>query len=228
MARRRRARPSLLTELALVFPLLVIYEVGAALSDVRNGVDFVTGPLVRWLGFAWFELGLVAAFIALLVVLRRRGEAVDFKRLTPVLVESAIYALTMGTFIVFVMVDLLKVDPRLAVPDLSVGDAVLMSIGAGVHEELVFRLLLCGGGGWLVGRMTDAPAWKVGAAVVVASSLLFSAAHHVGPAGDPLRLGVFTYRFLAGVFFAVLYYFRGLAVAVYTHALYDIHVMVLR
>jgi hypothetical protein len=60
------------------------------------------------------------------------------------------------------------------------------------------------------------------------SSALFSAAHHVGPLGDPLRLGVFTYRMLAGIVFGLIFWFRGFAVAVYTHALYDMYVMLLR
>jgi membrane protease YdiL (CAAX protease family) len=68
-------------------------------------------------------------------------------------------------------------------------------------------------------------------AVVVAfvvSSVLFSLAHHVGPYGEPLDLGALTYRFLAGLVFASLFYFRSFAIAVYTHALYDIYVMILR
>ena len=60
------------------------------------------------------------------------------------------------------------------------------------------------------------------------SSFLFSAAHHIPPYGDPLQLGVFTFRLLAGVFFGLLFWFRGFAVAAYTHALYDIYVLILR
>jgi membrane protease YdiL (CAAX protease family) len=59
------------------------------------------------------------------------------------------------------------------------------------------------------------------------SSILFSVAHHVGPFGDPLRVGVFVYRAMAGLFFACLYQFRGFPIAVYTHALYDIYVMLI-
>jgi membrane protease YdiL (CAAX protease family) len=63
---------------------------------------------------------------------------------------------------------------------------------------------------------------------MVASSLLFSAAHHVGPMGDELRAGLFTYRALAGVVFAAIFYYRSLAHAVYTHFLYDVYVMVIQ
>jgi len=39
---------------------------------------------------------------------------------------------------------------------------------------------------------------------------------------------VFVFRVLAGCFFGMVYWFRGFAVAVYTHALYDIYVLLLR
>jgi membrane protease YdiL (CAAX protease family) len=60
------------------------------------------------------------------------------------------------------------------------------------------------------------------------SSLLFSAMHHIPPYGDPLRLGIFTFRCLAGICFGLLFWFRGFAVAVYTHALYDLYVLLVR
>jgi membrane protease YdiL (CAAX protease family) len=59
------------------------------------------------------------------------------------------------------------------------------------------------------------------------SSILFSLAHHVGPMGEPLRLGVFVFRVMAGLFFGALYKFRSFPIAVYTHALYDIYVLII-
>jgi hypothetical protein len=41
-------------------------------------------------------------------------------------------------------------------------------------------------------------------------------------------VGLFTFRLLAGVFFGLLFWFRGFAVAVYTHALYDVYVLLVR
>ena len=41
-------------------------------------------------------------------------------------------------------------------------------------------------------------------------------------------VGVFVYRLLCGLFFALLFQLRGFAVAVYTHALYDIYVLMVR
>jgi hypothetical protein len=65
------------------------------------------------------------------------------------------------------------------------------------------------------------------AVAFVLSSLAFSAAHHV-IGGEPWRVGAFVYRTLCGLIFASLFWWRGFAVAVYTHALYDIFVLVVR
>jgi hypothetical protein len=49
----------------------------------------------------------------------------------------------------------------------------------------------------------------------------------VGPYGDPFRLDSFTFRFIAGVFFSAMYLARGFGITAWTHALYDVIVLVL-
>ena len=226
----RRARSNLLTSIVLVFPCLLAYELGVVLLGLRerNGVDLITDEIGARIGYAQFGLLLAVVFLVLLLYLRRQ-QRFEWRALVPVLLESGIYALTMGTLIVFVMVDLLGMNPRMAVAagGGSTATKIVLALGAGVHEELFFRLFLCGGLAAIGIRLGLPRLIAVGGAFL-ASSALFSAAHHVGAYGDPFRLGLFTYRFFAGLVFATLFWFRGFAVAVYTHALYDIYVMLLR
>ena len=56
---------------------------------------------------------------------------------------------------------------------------------------------------------------------VIASSLLFAAAHHVGPYGEPWAVYPFVFRCVAGVFL-VLFVYRGFGIAAGSHAAYDI------
>jgi membrane protease YdiL (CAAX protease family) len=91
----------------------------------------------------------------------------------------------------------------------------------------MFRLVMVGGGVWLLTRVLGLPRWLAIVIAFAVSSVLFSAAHHI-VGGEPWRLGAFTYRLLCGLFFATLFQTRGLAVAVYTHALYDIYVLIVR
>jgi membrane protease YdiL (CAAX protease family) len=57
---------------------------------------------------------------------------------------------------------------------------------------------------------------------VTTTSLLFAAAHYVGPYGDPFNGFTFLFRSLAGVFFSILFVYRGFGITAGTHAAYDI------
>ena len=227
---------NLLTSLVLVFPLFLIYQVGVLFTlPVLNGADFLTVFLFHNVGLSASAYlaytAAVAVAFAVAVGLLRRKQRFDPRLIVPVLVESAIYALTMGSVIVFVMTRLLHVSPRLAgglVASQGLGTRFVMSLGAGVWEETIFRLGILTGIAVLLERVLGLGRWVAVTVALLVSSVLFSAMHHIPPYGDPLHLGVFLFRVLAGCFFGLVYWFRGFAVAVYTHALYDLYVLLLR
>jgi hypothetical protein len=235
MAALRYDPKNLLTSLVLAFPLFLVYQVGVLFTlPMLNGADFLTVFLFRNLGlsrgaYLAYTAAVAVAFAVAVAVLRRR-QRFDPKLIVPVLVESAIYALTMGSLIVFVMTKVLHVSPRLAggIVEQGLGTRFVMSLGAGVWEETIFRLGIMTGVAVLLERVLGMGRWVAVALALVASSLLFSAMHHIPPYGDPLQLGVFVFRVLAGCFFGLIYWFRGFAIAVYTHALYDIYVLLVR
>jgi hypothetical protein len=66
-----------------------------------------------------------------------------------------------------------------------------------------------------------------GWAAAILAALLFSAFHYVGPYAYPLELQSFTFRFLAGLAFSGLYLVRGFGIAAWTHALYDVFLVLL-
>jgi membrane protease YdiL (CAAX protease family) len=238
------ARSNDLTSLLLVFPLFLVYQIGViAVPQAYNGADLFTGQLLRLFHgqLGWYLLVnavLLAAFVVAVALLRRKNEFHP-RQFIPVLIESSLYAVTMGALIVFVMTRVLHIDPRLAVGASHAGAAatsphdvglfgrILISFGAGVHEELVFRLLLLSALVWVGAKLLGMRRGIAVAIAFLASSLLFSAAHHV-IGGEPFRVGVFVYRTLCGLIFATLFWVRGFAVAVYTHALYDVFVLVVR
>ena len=98
--------------------------------------------------------------------------------------------------------------------------------GAGIYEEVLFRLLLIpvfvaffGGCGFSTGQSA--------LAAIISTSLIFSLAHYVGPHGESFLWFSFSFRCLAGAFFAVLFVYRGFGIAAGTHALYDVFVATL-
>ena len=78
----------------------------------------------------------------------------------------------------------------------------------------VFAVLARVGFGW-------AP-WASGVFAVMVGAVVFSAFHYIGPYGDVLELGSFTFRAVAGVLFSALYLLRGFGITAWTHALYDV------
>lgn len=226
---------NLLTSLVLIFPLFLLYQVGVLFTlPMLNGADFVTLLLFGTFHFTlreytFFLVGAVAVFGFVFYFLKRKQQ-VETRVLLPMLLESTIYALTMGAFIVFVMTKLLGFSPHLsaALPQQGLVTRIVMSLGAGVYEELVFRLGLLNGLKYTFGKLLSLGNVVTALAAFLLSSLLFSAVHYIPPYGDAFALDSFTFRLLAGIVFALIYRFRGLAVAVYTHAFYDIFVLVIR
>jgi membrane protease YdiL (CAAX protease family) len=199
-----------------------------------NGADFVTTLLIGSFGltrtgYLGFLGGVLVLFLATLAVLGRRQR---FNRsvVVPVILESVVWALTMGSLIVFVMTKVLGISPRLAggIEGQGLVTRFVMSLGAGVYEESVFRLGLLSGLAFVLEKVMRIARWAALLGALVLSSVVFSAMHHLPPYGDPLALGPFVFRVLAGLFFGLLFWRRGFAVAVYTHAFYDIFVLVIR
>ena len=224
-ARARKARPrpwwghgDLAASLVLVFPLLLVYQVGVLFAGSVNGADVVTRLLFAALGRpAYLALhALIAA--GFLLGMRRggRGTALRLEVVAPVVLEAAVYALTLGAVISVILERLLGLGLG--------GGAAIDALGAGVHEELVFRLALLGG---LVALAEGAPALAARprlalALAFAASSIAFAAAHHVGAYGEPWTAHAFAFRVLAGAAFGLIFWFRSLAHAVYAHAIYDL------
>lgn len=153
-----------------------------------------------------------------------------------VLLESLVYAIFFGAAVNGLM-RLSGLSGLLAIsgPALATGgegmnpfQAFIMSIGAGLYEEIVFRLLLLSGLFWVMTKPLKMGPVLAAVLAVLLSSVVFSAVHHIGSLGDPFTLGVFLFRFFAGVLLAAIYTVRGFAVAVYTHAIYDVIILVLR
>ncbi len=94
-------------------------------------------------------------------------------------------------------------------------------VGAGIYEEVLFRLLLYSGL-LLAARLVGLPGLAAVAVAALTSATVFSAAHHVGPYGEAFDEYAFLFRTVAGLYFTALYQVRGFGIAVGTHACYDV------
>ncbi|MBN2843420.1 MAG: CPBP family intramembrane metalloprotease, partial [Sedimentisphaerales bacterium] len=106
---------------------------------------------------------------------------------------------------------------------------IVIGIGAGIYEELVFRLVILG----LLLMLFDnvlrfGHATSIVTATII-SALLFSTHHYFGidMAGrfvylEPMDLGSFLFRMAAGVYFAIVFHYRGYGITAGTHAFYNV------
>lgn len=221
-----------LDDLALTLPVFVGYHLGVAFLPVRNAADLVTHELVNLahndlLAYSGLTVAIGVAFASVLLVLGR-GHSLRWQRFLLVGLEGVLYAVAMRILAGYVVGRLHLDAGAPALPSAFAG--AVMSLGAGFYEELIFRVGLFGLGLRVVrsvfGAQTGARrifSWLGFAAL---TSALFSGWHYVGEFGDPFELRSFVFRFVCGLVFTVIYAFRGFAPAVWTHALYDLWVMV--
>jgi hypothetical protein len=100
---------------------------------------------------------------------------------------------------------------------------VFLSIGAGVYEELLFRLIAITTLNILLVDIFEMRLQAAIPIIVVASAVLFSAYHYLGT--EQFNLGVFFFRTAMGLYLAGIYIYRGFGITVGTHAIYDLIVV---
>ncbi len=226
--------------LLFALPLLVFYEVLAATvpagpaGGVRNGADVLLQHAFTWIagsqGPLIFMICLIAAGLWLVAKdMRARGGRLSPLIFAAMLGESAALALACGIVVGGLTAALLGEPPApLAAPAtarLGSWTVFMLSLGAGIYEELLFRVVVVGLVAWFTRRILGAPALVAGTAAAIGGALLFAAFHYIGPYGDTLDVYSFVFRTIAGLFFSALYLLRGFGITAWTHALYDVFLL---
>ncbi|NOT07021.1 MAG: CPBP family intramembrane metalloprotease [Gemmatimonadales bacterium] len=233
--------------LPFALPLLLLYELlafllsGAALGDVRNGADVLLKSLFMALGgrfgVAAFSLVLFGVGVWLVARDRKGAGPIQARYFGLMFAESAVYALALGG-IASALTSLLLHGRLAAVLAQEAGAAglaafdlptqLMISLGAGLYEELLFRVLLVSGLAVLARRLFGWKPLGAGIFAAVLGALVFSLFHYVGAYGDDFSLGSFTFRAIAGLLFSGLYLLRGFGIAAWSHALYDVFLSVVQ
>ena len=222
---------SLAAGFLFVLPLLAVYELGV-LTDISAAAAWAKTP-ISWLRRHPVEiLGadttviLNAVFIAAMALaawrLGRLG-ALRGRTFLGMLLESGLYAVLIVPIALFPLVGRWEFGP-FAANFSDFWPKIVASCGAGVYEELLFRLLLMGVLVFLAKELGGLKPFAAGLLALFVSGVLFSAAHFLSPAESP-NYTAFLFRLIAGMVFGVIYLTRGFGIAAWTHALYDIYVL---
>lgn len=230
------ARP--LVCLVFIAPLLVVYELGGLLLGphaLRNGADSWLRLTLESCGFGqYFLLPLLTCGLLLgWHHVRRDAWRFDVGTLSAMALESSLCAFALFGLAHLHHAALAQVPAAISSRPLE--DAVVVTTGrviaycgAGIYEELLFRLLLLPATAGLC-QLVGLPRRRSWGVSIVATSLLFSAAHYHGftLAGYAFDWPSFSFRFAAGLTFAALFVLRGFGIVVGTHAIYDVLVELL-
>ena len=221
--------------LVFLLPLVIAYEIGLAFL-LRTGEGVLTNKAHKTLlGFfdtfgisagGGLYLGGVALVVVLLIwhVLTKDKWKLDGTALAIMLAESIV--LTIPLIVLAQVIQPSSVSSEavatslaMAAPqlgELSIWSRLAISIGAGLYEELLFRMLLIAVIHTLLVDVVKISASNGAIIAVIISATAFTIYH-------PLPgIGSVVFYFLAGLYFGSVYVVRGFGIVVGVHAVYDI------
>jgi hypothetical protein len=238
-------RPGAWVDLGLTLPIFLVYQVAVVFLGIQNATDMVTGSLLQLSDGSRSTYLIATAAIGVIFAgafgILGRGQAFHPRKFLQIALEGLVYAVLMRVVAGYV------VGSVFAGPIKDEGRFVgfIMSLGAGFYEELAFRVILFGCGAkllvWffarqrmeLTGTAPTSSRFSLRALAVmlgwsVACAIIFSGVHYIGPMADSFQLPSFVFRAVLGLALTLIYATRGFAAAVWTHALYDVWVLVFR
>ena len=220
--------------LLLLYEGLILFVNRDAVAPVRVGADIWIKESIRFLGGSgMLILGVIVLLAGAGIVFAERKKPIPIRAgyFAGIVGESLVYALVVA-FLVSGLIGAIfgmalgeaPAAVAQAAESLGTGTMLVLSIGAGLYEELVFRVLLVGGLFWILKRTFDRETSAYIVAAIV-GALLFSTVHYIGALGDPFTLWSFSFRFVFGLALNAIFLLRGFAVAAWTHSLYDVLVV---
>ncbi|MBR9917310.1 CPBP family intramembrane metalloprotease [bacterium] len=225
---------NLLYSFLISLPLFLAYELLILISQPDSS-QIVRISVDSWFKSVFSLFGVNAVSITLLIVAlfgmyilykeREQLRELRFKYFPAMIGESTIYAVLVtlvATYFVSMVFAISANDPISALTGLQ---KFALSLGAGLYEELFFRVILVSVLIWVFQKVFNNKNWAAITAAVILSAFLFSMVHYVGSMGDPFTLSSFAYRFVFGLMLNGIYVWRGFGIAAWTHALYDLMVL---
>ncbi|HLR77307.1 MAG TPA: CPBP family glutamic-type intramembrane protease, partial [Balneolaceae bacterium] len=183
--------------------------------------------------FSYFSAHILSITLAIVAILglailyfeHKKLKTLKINNFFYMLIESVCYAFILALLLSSFVTFLFQMAAPQGVEQLSMIQKIALSLGAGLYEELFFRVILVSGLLYIFKFFAQNNAAFL--LSIITAALLFSAVHYVGPLGDSFTAASFVFRFLFGLALNILYLRRGFGVAAWTHAFYDIMVIAL-
>jgi Type II CAAX prenyl endopeptidase Rce1-like len=215
---KRSERP--LQSLIFIAPLILIHEIGWRLAGSRLLVFHLLGQFFALFGATATylpALSLVGVLLAWHIAARDKW-TIHVPTLAGMFIESLLLALPLLAF----AAGLARWNPRplLAAVDQDWTQRIVIAVGAGVYEELIFRLAALTLLHLLLVDVFKVPKNRAAVSMVLISALMFSFYHYLG--AEKFAWKTCLFRTASGIYFATVFLCRGFGVTAGSHAFYDI------
>ena len=225
-----RSTRSPLYSFFFTLPLFIIYEIGLLLSTskdlayLRNGADALMRKMLSIFGIAglfWISGVFLFGFLIIYFIQKYSLDEYEIKSryFISMVLESLVWSNLLFAFMSNMHILLMATNGHRIIQN------VTLAIGAGIYEEILFRVILIFLFNYvfkLVFRWNNY--LRTGISIVFAS-VFFSLFHFIGDFGDYFSFNIFMIRFLAGITLGILYCLRGFGITAWTHSLYDLIVL---
>lgn len=213
---------------ALVFllPAMILFEIGISFHPADPIAFHILQLFFNQLGATGRFIPLLSIVAILLTwhIARKDPWKIDMETLWGMLVESVLLALPLLALGIAVARWHIHI-PLQAHFHIS-SDNVILSVGAGIYEEFVFRLALMTLVSIVTLDLLRIPKSLSNLLMVSTSAVLFSLYHYLG--AEQFQMQSFVFRASAGIYFAMLFLTRGFGVTCGCHIAYDIAIVLLQ
>ncbi len=216
------ARP--LDSLIFLVPLIVFFEIMVTISfsGTSDRPDRVVAiHLIRWFLQLFGHAGFWAPAVAIVIILlsthmaSREKWSIRWSRVWLMYPEAAFLAIPLLALNSVFPLTASVVPSSVELSDMALG------IGAGVYEELVFRLVLISVLMMIGVDLLGLSRTKTAVVAILFSAVAFAAHHHQPFGAELFNMQHFLFRSMAGLYLAVVFWYRGYGLAAGCHAAYN-------
>ena len=208
----------------MLYEVFIIWEPGSG-QMIRNAPEAWLRTILYYLGISPYYITFALITFSLISIgLFYRPNIGNQPKIFLLMMVEVVFLGAISGFVIQLMMYKLFFSTTSLTGSL-IGDMGL-AIGAGLFEELLFRVFITSFLIWVLTRLVKIK-WLAVVLSIIIASFLFSISHYMGNASDQFEIYSFAFRFFAGVWFTALFSVRGFGIVSLTHAFYDIFVILL-
>ena len=190
--------------------------------QIRNGVDVLFRRFIFDQNYIYLSSSLLMViFLALFYIHYPiiKMQEIKISYLLFMLFESIIWSLVLFLLMMLFQQSILSLNSIH-----NIDEQFFLSIGAGIWEELFFRVIVLGLVGFILYTFFNCSRYFSYFIALLVSSIIFSSFHYIGNLGEVFTFETFYARIFAGIILGIIYMLRGFGITAYTHIFYDMTV----